>query len=369
MLDGTKVVNIRAHSKKKRKATIKYSSLINLLFPKTHLNLLSYGRGYSNFQLLAFGSYSATQKNISCTAGNTQWYEFYHLPWNSSDGIIATGQTIEALMVKQSENATISPNRGYATGNGGSGQHRNPFCYLGGRTTHTFKNFGNQVATLQIRVARPRRPMRIDLTQTSTNTPAQILGPTSTSLRDKNYAGTWTDAIAPTNDINAIDQCTDKMFNYSIKDKALNYNYVLSPVRIIKLAPGDTCNYSLDHPPFQWDEFLMQQALATAYKSGAPDTYTPQYPNLQPFATQILIVRVQGTLDHESVNTANNTVEDYGVVNYGPAHLSHHQHERHSFRAMPPANLDATITQDLLTGVAVEGINPETNEDQLFEDD
>lgn len=340
---------------------ISHRSLVDMLFPKVHFKYESYGNALSSFTRQTAPLINDRMDNLSTTNGRSQWWEFHHLPDN--DNMSAVDYNLSALIAKtQDAQSFQTPYSIFQVQGDSTKRFATPIAYLGGSYVHTFYNTSNFNCTLKFYLCKPRRYIRDQLHISSVN-------PVKCSLADKIQNTPYADSIDPDNNLALVDSATDPLFDFHKSDRSLHYNWIVSTPRTVTLAPGETVKYTVICPPFTFDDSRYKTSMATTSAGGHTPTYLP-------FSTQVLCVRLFGSLGH---NADNNPIINgpFTQVGFSSAHLLHHFKSYHCLRSMPPAVADQHVYFygiNPMTGtgginIDVENVDPDGNEMRTYDDD
>ena len=345
-----KIINVKSNSRGKRAKPLTFNDYMKLHWPFLKILIKNDGAYISdwlyNYATPGVKCQNQRARFLPIQGGDQGWFTFVHLAKQNSLSAAVTTPTaypaylwqttlsLDELMnktkelVSGTESLTYDANEWYLN---------RSFRYYGGYCKHTFQNTCNKNLKLTFYISKPRKPLAETLNQVShikDNYPAGL------SLRDKYTLRLTNNVASPQGDTTDIDATNDLCFNFSKYDKGLNMNYTYT-AKTIMIPPGGTAHYTINFPPFHFNDSYWNELMR------AGDTQ----PQLLPFCTQILDVRVQTQLAHGETNGT------YDKVGYSPGQLIHTQEEYHNCRYTPATKMNKLCVLDFLNKVAGADLN------------
>jgi hypothetical protein len=344
-------------------------TVIDSLFPKMHVKTWGYGNAVRGFSRAGATVGVVNLKEIRTDNGESKWHDFIHLPslHPTSKAIPPVDWALEEL-IQKTQDAQNYDHRVTITGTETSiRRYDQPVAYLGGSYEHYFQNTSTVPCSLQIIVSKPRQYLRDCLQSTESVLPTQL------SMRDKQLNEIWREGathVIPSGGVN-VDSDLDPMFNFSKHDRGLHHNWIVGKAHNFTLAPSESVTFTIQCPPFQFDESTWKSQVAVDFSSGAAGNLLPTH---MPFCTQVMSVRLSGSLVHPSADPGS--YADYGQVGYSMAHVIHTVKSFHSLRSIPPQVPNQVVfvnNMDRLRGaldinIGTSTINPDTNDTMTVDD-
>lgn len=375
-----------AKSKNKVKQRIPYNWMTERMFPRHSWRILNYGINFYGHVLTTTQDEAGSLKMLRGQPGKQCWAEFYGLPlyWpkKTSGGITIGGEIISSMSLMQLMSRTSYANIGNqtqierksATGSGGvSSEAMDPntdalepildkngaggepvqdtmtqlsFIYNGGYQKHTFINHTNYQQWIEIFEAIPKVPLFDWVENSSDQLQYDAVG---TLILADFQDSTIQNVDLASNNGQYVDELTDRMIRLNSSCKRTLQRYKCSKPITVCLAPGEQFVYTMDFPPFKFNESAFMEHLRTVTMiPGSAHYDVLNRPTSVPRFTKKLVVRSWGEIAHSDVSATNNNAYT-GALQIAPTNLFHLQEELHNTRYCPSLNRKQTEFKDLRT--------------------